>query len=439
VRARIVTLRRERGAVRCVRRRGIRRAPAARRARGALSLGRTRLVGRAQTSRTSWPRSRVARLAGADPRRCRRRSTDRSPCRTGWHASPSAAGVAWFDDSKATNVGAAARSVESFAGPVILLAGGVDKGGGYARSRRPRRGRCGSRSSSARRATRSRGARGGAVAVERIRTLDEAVARAAASPCRRHRPPRARVRELRHVHRLRGARTGVPGRGGGASDMMPARPLRRSRVPRSARGQRPRITGISPATPGSGLACGARRPERRDGLQRELLLRPGSLRRLAALLPEARALDRARHGGRGRPPRGRPDTYRRAAYPLLVVAIGGARARSSSRGRAHARRGAPLAPPRPAQRTAVGAREVRDRPLPGALAREEGRRLATFKFGVLPHYVVVGTIAGLVLLEPDFGTGGARRGAPRGLLFVAGVPARLLALPAIAGLPASPT
>src|SRR5262249_59324627 len=39
--------------------------------------------------------------------------------------------VRWFDDSKATNVGAAAKSLESFAGPVILLAGGVGKGGGY--------------------------------------------------------------------------------------------------------------------------------------------------------------------------------------------------------------------------------------------------------------------------------------------------------------------
>jgi UDP-N-acetylmuramoylalanine--D-glutamate ligase len=42
------------------------------------------------------------------------------------------AGVRWYDDSKATNVGAAVKSVESFAGPVILLAGGVDKGGSYA-------------------------------------------------------------------------------------------------------------------------------------------------------------------------------------------------------------------------------------------------------------------------------------------------------------------
>lgn len=41
-------------------------------------------------------------------------------------------GVRFFDDSKATNVGAAVRSLESFDGPVILIAGGVDKGGDLA-------------------------------------------------------------------------------------------------------------------------------------------------------------------------------------------------------------------------------------------------------------------------------------------------------------------
>jgi UDP-N-acetylmuramoylalanine--D-glutamate ligase len=41
-------------------------------------------------------------------------------------------GVRWYDDSKATNVGAAVKSLASFAGPVVLLAGGVDKGGDYA-------------------------------------------------------------------------------------------------------------------------------------------------------------------------------------------------------------------------------------------------------------------------------------------------------------------
>src|SRR5262249_61827521 len=36
----------------------------------------------------------------------------------------------WFDDSKATNVGAAAKSLEAFPGPGSLLAGGGGGGGG---------------------------------------------------------------------------------------------------------------------------------------------------------------------------------------------------------------------------------------------------------------------------------------------------------------------
>jgi UDP-N-acetylmuramoylalanine--D-glutamate ligase len=41
-------------------------------------------------------------------------------------------GVRYYNDSKGTNVGAVAKSLASFGGPVILLAGGVDKGGDYA-------------------------------------------------------------------------------------------------------------------------------------------------------------------------------------------------------------------------------------------------------------------------------------------------------------------
>ena len=37
-------------------------------------------------------------------------------------------GVRYFDDSKGTNVGAVARCLEGFQGPVVLLAGGLDKG-----------------------------------------------------------------------------------------------------------------------------------------------------------------------------------------------------------------------------------------------------------------------------------------------------------------------
>jgi UDP-N-acetylmuramoylalanine--D-glutamate ligase len=40
-------------------------------------------------------------------------------------------GVRYFNDSKGTNVGAVEKSLASFAEPVILIAGGVDKGGDY--------------------------------------------------------------------------------------------------------------------------------------------------------------------------------------------------------------------------------------------------------------------------------------------------------------------
>lgn len=39
--------------------------------------------------------------------------------------------VRYYNDSKGTNVGAVAKSLASFSAPVILLAGGVDKGGDY--------------------------------------------------------------------------------------------------------------------------------------------------------------------------------------------------------------------------------------------------------------------------------------------------------------------
>jgi UDP-N-acetylmuramoylalanine--D-glutamate ligase len=40
-------------------------------------------------------------------------------------------GIDFFDDSKATNVGAVVRSLEHFDRPVVLIAGGRDKGGDY--------------------------------------------------------------------------------------------------------------------------------------------------------------------------------------------------------------------------------------------------------------------------------------------------------------------
>jgi len=41
------------------------------------------------------------------------------------------AGVRWYDDSKATNVGAVEKSIDSFSGGIVLLLGGYDKGGDF--------------------------------------------------------------------------------------------------------------------------------------------------------------------------------------------------------------------------------------------------------------------------------------------------------------------
>ena len=40
-------------------------------------------------------------------------------------------GIRFYNDSKGTNVGAVVKSLASFSAPVILIAGGIDKGGGY--------------------------------------------------------------------------------------------------------------------------------------------------------------------------------------------------------------------------------------------------------------------------------------------------------------------
>ena len=48
-------------------------------------------------------------------------------------------GVRYFNDSKGTNVDAVIRSLEAFSSPVVLIAGGKDKGGDYTPLRRPLR------------------------------------------------------------------------------------------------------------------------------------------------------------------------------------------------------------------------------------------------------------------------------------------------------------
>ncbi len=57
------------------------------------------------------------------------------PHRSQWVAEKN--GVIWFNDSKGTNVGAVIKSIESLDPPLILIAGGKDKGGSYLPLREP--------------------------------------------------------------------------------------------------------------------------------------------------------------------------------------------------------------------------------------------------------------------------------------------------------------
>jgi len=94
-------------------------------------LARTRLVGR-HNLENLLAAVTLARLAGAPPAAVQDAVDGFEPLPHRMTRVATRRGVEWFDDSKATNVGAAVRSLESFLGPVVLLSGGVDKGGSYA-------------------------------------------------------------------------------------------------------------------------------------------------------------------------------------------------------------------------------------------------------------------------------------------------------------------
>ncbi len=94
-------------------------------------LSRTRLVGRHNVENILAAVT-VARLAGAPPAAVAEAIDAVEPLPHRLALVADRAGVRWYDDSKATNVGAAVKSLQSFDGPVLLVAGGVDKGGDYA-------------------------------------------------------------------------------------------------------------------------------------------------------------------------------------------------------------------------------------------------------------------------------------------------------------------
>lgn len=90
-------------------------------------------------------------------------------------------GITFIDDSKATNVDAVVRAVESIQGPIILIAGGVDKGGSYAPWIQIFAGKVLKICTIGQAAEKIRNDLGAHVEIEHFQTLESAVMNAAAS------------------------------------------------------------------------------------------------------------------------------------------------------------------------------------------------------------------------------------------------------------------
>ena len=80
------------------------------------------------TSRTCSPRRRAPARSACRPSACGRPSAPSGPCRTGIEWIRERAGVAFYNDSKGTNVDATLKALAAFEEPIVLIAGGRDKG-----------------------------------------------------------------------------------------------------------------------------------------------------------------------------------------------------------------------------------------------------------------------------------------------------------------------
>ncbi len=90
-----------------------------------------RLVGR-HNQENALAAMLAARLAGALPAEVHRGLLNFRPLPHRMELVAQLDGVQYFDDSKGTNVGAAVAALSGFPRPVVLIAGGRDKGGSYA-------------------------------------------------------------------------------------------------------------------------------------------------------------------------------------------------------------------------------------------------------------------------------------------------------------------
>ena len=113
--------------------------------------------------------------------------------------------MTYIDDSKGTNVGAVVEALDALAAPIILIAGGLDKGGDYAPLRRPLEEKVKLAIFNGAARDKMAAALDGATKIEAVATLKEAVEHAArAARSGRHRAAVAGVFELRSIQGLCG-------------------------------------------------------------------------------------------------------------------------------------------------------------------------------------------------------------------------------------------
>jgi UDP-N-acetylmuramoylalanine--D-glutamate ligase len=104
--------------------------------RGRISLEGFRLRGRHNIS-NAMAASAAALVLGVKPKQIERALASFRGLPHRIEVVHQNGGVTYIDDSKGTNVGAVVEAIDALAAPIILIAGGLDKGGDYAPLRRP--------------------------------------------------------------------------------------------------------------------------------------------------------------------------------------------------------------------------------------------------------------------------------------------------------------
>jgi UDP-N-acetylmuramoylalanine--D-glutamate ligase len=148
------------------------------RRRGRIDLHGYRLTGRHNLA-NAMAASAAALVMGVDPRHIERALGEFKPLAHRIEIVRELGGVTFIDDSKGTNVGAVVEAIAAVKRPVILIAGGLDKGGDYAPLRRPLKDKVKLAILIGQAREQMRSALEGATVIELAQTLDDAVARAA--------------------------------------------------------------------------------------------------------------------------------------------------------------------------------------------------------------------------------------------------------------------